>query len=179
MAHLTQTVTLFPKPLVLFLLWNTREWLGDCFREETPDFSSNSLCHRYQAMAVGQLFGQELYTVMSNAGMLVFIMTILLLMAEVDKDIVATNDIASFLVQVALKGDRTRMSTFTQPQPDLPCHDGEGKREDDDEHTPTVLSDIANNAPDFSCHDGDDREERKARNSSADGETISESLGCE
>ena len=72
-------------------------------------------------MAIGQLFGTELYTVMSNAGMLIFIITILLLMAEVDKDIVKTDDIASFLVQVAQKGDQTRMSTFTQTRPNSPC----------------------------------------------------------
>lgn len=76
-------------------------------------------------MAVGQLFGTELYTIMSNAGMLVYIITILLLMAEVDKDIVKTDDIASFLVQVAQKGDRTRMSTFTQPRRDPPCRNEE------------------------------------------------------
>lgn len=82
-------------------------------------------------MAVGQLFGTELYTVMSNAGMLVFIITILLLMAEVDKDIVKTDDIASFLVQVAQKGDRTRMSTFTQPRRDSPRRNEERQMNND------------------------------------------------
>ena len=61
------------------------------------------------AMALCQIFGEELYTIMSNAGMLVFIITILLLMAEVDKDIVAINNEACFLVQVAQKGDHTRI----------------------------------------------------------------------
>lgn len=57
------------------------------------------------AMAVGQIFGPALYPVMSNTGILLFIITLLALMAEVDKDIVATHDVACFLVQVAKKGD--------------------------------------------------------------------------
>lgn len=76
---------------------------------------------------------------MSNAGMLVFIITILLLMAEVDKDIVKTDDIATFLVKVAEKGDRTRMSTFTQPRRDSSCRNG-GEQENADEAC-TVLAD--------------------------------------
>ena len=64
-------------------------------------------------MAVGQLFGEDLYTVMSNAGVLIFVITILLLMAEVDKDIIATHDVACFLVQVAQKGDQIRVSGST------------------------------------------------------------------
>ena len=63
------------------------------------------------AMFVGQLFGEELYTVMSNAGILIFIITILLLMAEVDKDIVKSNDEACFLVQVAQIGDQIRVAS--------------------------------------------------------------------
>ena len=61
-------------------------------------------------MALGQLFGENLYTVMSNAGVLVFIITILLVMKEADKDIIATNDVACFLVQVAQKGDQVRVA---------------------------------------------------------------------
>jgi len=63
------------------------------------------------AMFVGQLFGEELYTVMSNLGILIFIITILLLMAEVDKDIVKSNDEACFLVQVAQIGDQIRVAS--------------------------------------------------------------------
>ena len=58
------------------------------------------------AMAAGQVFGEELYPIMSNTGILIFIITILALMAEVDKDIVATHEVACFLVQVAQKGDQ-------------------------------------------------------------------------
>jgi len=61
-------------------------------------------------MTFGQLFGEKLYTVMSNAGVLVFIITILLVMKEADKDIIATNDVACFLVQVAQKGDQVRVA---------------------------------------------------------------------
>jgi hypothetical protein len=57
------------------------------------------------AMGVGQIFGPKLYPVMSNAGMLLFIITLLALMAEVDKDMVATHNVASFLIQVANIGD--------------------------------------------------------------------------
>mmetsp|Transcript_15052 Transcript_15052/g.30623 ORF Transcript_15052/g.30623 Transcript_15052/m.30623 type:complete len:484 (-) Transcript_15052:273-1724(-) len=62
------------------------------------------------ALAVGQFFGEKLYPIMSNTGMLIFNTTILALMTEVDKDIVATYDVACFLVQVAQKGDQIRVS---------------------------------------------------------------------
>ena len=69
-------------------------------------------------MFIGQLFGEDLYAVMSNAGILIFIITILLLMTEVDKDIIASNDEANFLVQVAQKGDQIRvLSPSTPAQP--------------------------------------------------------------
>lgn len=89
------------------------------------------------AMAAGQLFGEELYTVMSNAGVLVFIITILLVMIEVDKDIIASNDVAGFLVQVAQKGDQLRVASSpvyppTQP-PELPFQEEEKRAEAEDE----------------------------------------------
>ena len=87
----------------------------------------------FQALAVGQLFGEELYTIMSNAGMLIFIITILLVMAEVDKDMVATHDVACFLVSVAQKGDQTRiveLATFYE----------EEKRPEDEETGPVSLT---------------------------------------
>mmetsp|Transcript_23505 Transcript_23505/g.42207 ORF Transcript_23505/g.42207 Transcript_23505/m.42207 type:complete len:280 (+) Transcript_23505:857-1696(+) len=60
-------------------------------------------------MGVGQFFDEKLYTIMSNAGMLIFIITILLLMGEVDKDMVVADDVAWFLVTVAKKGDQIRV----------------------------------------------------------------------
>ena len=90
------------------------------------------------AMAVGQLFGEELYTVMSNTGVLIFVITILLLMAEVDKDIVATNDVASFLVQVAQKGDQIRVEENVAAQPSLQPPDEEEKTQDDEEVGPAL-----------------------------------------
>lgn len=57
------------------------------------------------AMAIGQIFGPKLYAVMSNSGILLFIIALLALMAEVDKDIVATRNISGFLMQVAKIGD--------------------------------------------------------------------------
>lgn len=67
------------------------------------------------AMGISQLFADNLYTIMSNAGLLVFIVTILIVMNEVDKDMIANNDIACFLVQVAQKGDESRVSVSSQP----------------------------------------------------------------
>ena len=56
-------------------------------------------------MAIGQIFGPKLYAVMSNSGMLLFIIALLAVMAEVDKDIVATRNFSGFLMQVAKIGD--------------------------------------------------------------------------
>ena len=53
---------------------------------------------------------------MSNAGMLIFIITILILMKEVDKDMIANHDVACFLVQVAQKGDESRVCVSSQPE---------------------------------------------------------------
>ncbi len=56
------------------------------------------------------MFGEHLYTIMSNAGVLIFVITILQLMNEVDKDMVANDEVAFFLVQVARKGDEIRVA---------------------------------------------------------------------
>lgn len=63
------------------------------------------------ALACGQLFDEELYPIMSDTGMLIFVITTLALMTEVDKDIIATHDVARFLVQVAQKGDLISVDT--------------------------------------------------------------------
>lgn len=76
-------------------------------------------------MAIGQLFGPELYTIMSNAGMLIFIITILLVMAEVDKDISAANDVAGFLIQVAKTGDQLRVAEAVSPSSSQPLQNNE------------------------------------------------------
>jgi hypothetical protein len=84
-----------------------------------------------QAMGVGQMFGEHLYTIMSNAGVLIFVITILQLMNEVDKDMVANDEVASFLVQVARKGDEIRV--FPSPEPEERGHlrgEEEEKREE-------------------------------------------------
>ena len=80
-------------------------------------------------MAAGQLFAEQLYPIMSNTGILIFIITIEAVMVEVDKDIVAIENEASFLVCVALKGDQisvARPSVMGQLQ---------------DEETPTIIPD--------------------------------------
>ena len=90
------------------------------------------------AMAVGQLFSEQLYPVMSNTGILIFIITIEAVMVEVDKDIVAIENEASFLVCVALKGDQISVARPTV---------GEQQHQNGavvlDEETPTIISDEA------------------------------------
>ena len=93
------------------------------------------------AMAAGQLFGASLYPVMSNTGILIFIITIEAVMLEVDKDIVAIENEASFLVCVALKGDQisvARPSTVEQQQQQR--NDGNNIMLHDEE-TPSIISD--------------------------------------
>jgi hypothetical protein len=84
------------------------------------------------AMAAGQLFGENLYPVMSNTGILIFIITIEAVMVEVDKDIVAIENEASFLVCVALKGDEISVA-----------RPGTVEQRIHDEETPTIISDQA------------------------------------
>jgi len=90
------------------------------------------------AMAVGQAFDEEFYTVMSNAGILIFIITILLVMIEIDKDMIATHDVACFLVSVGQKGDQIRIMeptaslTMQQQHHDPPFEDEEKTPEDEE-----------------------------------------------
>lgn len=140
-----------------------------------------------QAMAVGQLFGEELYTVMSNAGVLIFIITILLVMAEVDKDIVNANDVACFLVQVSQKGDQIRVSRSiaypsAQPQQHDPPFQEEEKRAEDEEHGPdTTGAAIPVETPSNServgnlAHD-EKKEEKTAQEASSNSPAISSTL---
>ncbi|KAL7540656.1 hypothetical protein ACHAWF_006747 [Thalassiosira exigua] len=97
------------------------------------------------ALAASQLFGEELYTIMSNIGLLIFTITILLLMVEVDKDIIATNDVACFLVQVAQKGDQIRVvqsaSPTLQPHHDPPFRSEEKPRDEESGQTYTRAND--------------------------------------
>jgi len=94
------------------------------------------------AMGIGQLFG-ELYTFMSNLGVLIFIITILLLMVEVDKDMVATNDIACFLAAVALKGDEMRIIETLPPVTKHPQHEEEKRPEDEENDTAVLTVDVS------------------------------------
>ncbi len=90
-------------------------------------------------MAAGQLFTEQLYPVMSNTGILIFIITIEAVMVEVDKDIVAIENEASFLVCVALKGDQisvARPSVIEQRNNDNTVLL-------QDEETPTIMADQA------------------------------------
>jgi hypothetical protein len=66
------------------------------------------------AMAATQIFGYPPYfSCTSNLGLLIFIVSILLLMVEVDKDMVAADEFADFLAQVARKGDKTSVAKKT------------------------------------------------------------------
>lgn len=102
------------------------------------------------AMAIGQLFAANLYTFMSNLGVLIFIITILLLMAEVDKDMVATNDVACFLAAVAQKGDEIRIIVETVTpsskyprQQNYPCHEEEKRPENEESGVALLTGNIA------------------------------------
>ena len=102
-----------------------------------------------------QLFGENFYNIMSNAGVLIFVITILLLMSEVDKDMVANDHIASFLIQVARKGDELRVSP--SPQPGGREHRrSEEELKRTEEKSPADLSDInaAHVVPKHNIDDG-------------------------
>lgn len=57
------------------------------------------------ALTGGQLFGTEWYSFTKNLGFLILIITLLLLMLEVDRDINETVELMDFLNQVSKKGD--------------------------------------------------------------------------
>ena len=70
------------------------------------------------AMAATQIFGYPPYfPCTSNLGLLIFIVSILLLMVEVDKDMVAADEFADFLAQVARKGDKTSVTKKSPARP--------------------------------------------------------------
>ena len=81
-------------------------------------------------MAAGQLFSEKLYPIMSNTGLLIYIITVEAVMVEVDKDIVAIENEASFLVCVALKGDQISVVRPTN---------GAVEPQQQNEETPTVI----------------------------------------
>lgn len=91
-------------------------------------------------MAAGQLFAEQLYPVMSNTGILIFIITIEAVMVEVDKDIVAIENEASFLVCVALKGDQISVARPSMAEQQQQRNDTVLLQ---DEETPTITSDQA------------------------------------
>ena len=98
------------------------------------------------AMAAGQLFAEYLYPIMSNTGILIFIITVEAVMVEVDKDIVAIENEASFLVCVALKGDQISIalpSTVEQRLINDNAHD---------EETATVSDHVDATTPIFLVH---------------------------
>ena len=57
------------------------------------------------ALTGGQFFTEKWYPLASNCGLLIFIITLLLLMSEIDKDMVESEELADYLEQVAKKGD--------------------------------------------------------------------------
>jgi hypothetical protein len=93
-----------------------------------------------------QFFGENLYNIMSNAGVLIFVVTILLLMSEVDKDMVANENIASFLVKVARKGDELRVSPSPQPGRREHRRSEEEVKRTDEKNGPADLTDSDINA---------------------------------
>ena len=57
------------------------------------------------ALTGGQFFTEEWYPLASNGGLIIFIITLLLLMSEIDKDMVQSEELVDYLDQVAKKGD--------------------------------------------------------------------------
>lgn len=57
------------------------------------------------ALSIGQLFYERWYPFTSNLGLLIYTITLLVLMKEIDKDIIQTAEFMDFLKQVALKGN--------------------------------------------------------------------------
>lgn len=57
------------------------------------------------AIAAGQLFSVTYYPITSNTGFFIYVLTLVLLMVEIDKDIVKTAELTDFLERVAKKGD--------------------------------------------------------------------------
>jgi hypothetical protein len=83
------------------------------------------------AMGIGQLFADDFYAIMSNAGMSIFVIAILIVMKEIDKDMIANNNVARFLVQVARKGDETMTTRRRRVRPSSSQQtpeDDEGRR---------------------------------------------------
>jgi len=58
------------------------------------------------ALAVGQVFSEKWFPLTSNIGLLIFVITLLLLMVEVDKDMVAADNFSVFLTEAAEMGDK-------------------------------------------------------------------------
>mmetsp|Transcript_2017 Transcript_2017/g.2913 ORF Transcript_2017/g.2913 Transcript_2017/m.2913 type:complete len:403 (+) Transcript_2017:247-1455(+) len=57
-------------------------------------------------LSIGQLFSTEWYPFTSNFGFLVYTVTILFLMGEIDKDVVSTTDFTDFLREAAKQGNK-------------------------------------------------------------------------
>lgn len=65
------------------------------------------------ALAGGQLFGEMWYPFTSNLGLLIFIITVLMLQTEIDKDVNITVEFTDFLQQVSRKGDAISVRRYT------------------------------------------------------------------
>jgi hypothetical protein len=58
------------------------------------------------ALSAGQLFRERWFLLFSNIGLIIYLVTTILLMSELDKDMVATSDFSMFLADVSRKGDQ-------------------------------------------------------------------------
>jgi len=66
------------------------------------------------ALTGGQLFGTQWYCISKNIGFLILIISLLLLMLEVDRDINETVELMDFLDQVAKKGNQYRHTSHDE-----------------------------------------------------------------
>lgn len=75
-------------------------------------------------LAIGQLFTVKLFAVLSNAGLLVYTITLILLMKQIDRDIVSFSEFTDFLQQVAKKGNEINVHNVISSDPN-----GQGTKE--------------------------------------------------
>jgi hypothetical protein len=64
------------------------------------------------ALAVGQIFNVSWFAVSSNTGLLIYTITLILLVRQIDRDIVSFLEFTDFLSQVAIKGNENTVQSI-------------------------------------------------------------------
>lgn len=125
------------------------------------------------AMAATQIFGYPPYfSCTSNLGLLIFIVSILLLMVEVDKDMVAADEFADFLAQVARKGDKTSVTKKASAASTSVVIRADAKEEDEEAKEEEKTPEESSRSVPLSEVDADASEDGAAANDGAAGEVL-------